>query len=154
MSHRARDWRLGRRTIASLGVAMLSAATAACDSTPYPTGEEFTTTVERGSDGAPGTPPPPAASPVVLDIAIVDGSVQPQNANLRAAVGQPIELRVDSDSVANIDVDGASDRTFAVKPVRDQVFDFSVDDPGTVTIATRQPAHTVATIDVVPQPPR
>lgn len=154
MSSPTRDVTFRRRSAAmsaSLGVILLAAATAGCDSTPYPTGEEFTTTVQGAEPSVPGTSYPPSypdPSPVVLDVDIADGSVQPQNAKLQAGVGQPIELRVDSDAAANIEIEGALDRSFAVKPVADQVFDFTVDNPGTVTVATRQPAQTIATVEI------
>lgn len=154
MRHRPPIDRLAWRATAALAALLLTAATAGCDSTPYPTGEDFTTTVGVGPDGAPTTSLPPNPAPVVVDIDIAGGSVQPQNTILRAAVGQPIELHVDSDSVATIDVDAAADRNFAVKPIEGQVFDFTVNDPGTVTIATRDPAQTVATIEVGAQQAR
>lgn len=161
MGHLVIGYGVARRAIpttAALAAILLAVATAGCDSTPYPTGEEFTTTVQGAEPSVPGTSYPPsypaAEAPVVLDVDIADGSVRPENATLRATVGQRIELRVDSDATANIETEGAVDRSFAVKPVTDQVFDFTVDDPGTVTIATREPAQTIATVEVAPRQPQ
>ncbi|ULE31614.1 hypothetical protein [Mycobacterium sp. IDR2000157661] len=161
MTNPGPEVRVGRRAAAvtaSFAAVLLATATAGCDSTPYPTGDEFTTTVQGAEPSVPGTSYPPSypadPSPVVVDVDIANGSVQPQNATLSATVGQPIELRVDSDAAANIEIEGALNRTFAVKPVADQVFDFTVDDPGSVTITTRQPAQTIATVEVAPRPPQ
>lgn len=129
-------------------VMLLLPAVTACDSTPYPTGENFTTTVQSPPDGVAETLPNTSASPVVIDVDIAERSVRPNNARLTAEVGQRIELRVDSDSIGAIEVDAASDHTYAVAPEEDQIFSFTVADPGTVTIGMRDRTHTIATIEV------
>ena len=123
---------------ASAALVVLFAASA-CDSTPYPEGENYTTTVQS---------PPDGARPAVVDVDITDGSVQPTNASVRADVGQPIELHVDSDTPAEIRVDAPTDQVFAVAPRDGQIFGFTVDEPGTAVVALTDPALTLATIEV------
>ena len=135
--------RAGMPTTVSAAMAaalLLLPAAAACDSTPYPQGENFTTTVQS---------PPDGARPAVVDVDIADGSVQPTNATVRADVGERIELHVDSDAAAEIRVDAGTDRVFAVAPRDDQVFGFTIEAPGTATVALTDPAQTLATIEVV-----
>ncbi|MBB2773871.1 MULTISPECIES: hypothetical protein [Mycolicibacterium] len=125
--------------------AVLVPTTAGCDSTPYPTGENFTTTVQSPPDGAAVASEP---APVVLDIGISDGSVRPMNATVSAAVGQRVELRVDSDKAGRIEVTTDPVQTFDLLPRDDQVFGFTADEPGTVTVEVRDPDRTVATVQV------
>ena len=112
--------------------------------------QNFTTTVQSPPDGAAATPVAPDRSPVMLDVGIVDGSVRPTNAKLSAAVGQRVELRVDSDEAGQIRVTTDPARTFELLPQDDQVFGFTADEPGEVTIEVRNPDRTVATVQVGP----
>jgi hypothetical protein len=140
-----------RQPLAATGLSvamLLLPVAAACDSTPYPTGENFTTTVQSPPDGAAEKLPNSSHSPVVVDIDITEATVRPMNARLIAEVGQRIVLRVDSDSIGAIQVDAESDHSYTVAPKDNQIFSFTAGDPGTVTIGLRDRAHTIATIDV------
>jgi hypothetical protein len=139
-----------RIVAAALSVVLLFPATTGCDSTPYPTVENFTTTVQSPPDGAAATPVAPDRSSVMLDVGIVDGSVRPTNAKLSAAVGQRVELRVDSDEAGQIRVTTDPARTFELLPQDDQVFGFTADEPGEGTLEERNPDRTVATVQVGP----
>lgn len=142
---------VGGKPLAATGssVAMLLLfAVVGCDSTPYPTGEDFTTTMQSPPDGAAETLPSSPDSPVVVDVDIAERSVRPTNAQLNADVGQRIELRVDSDSKGAVLVEGDPDHTFSVAPQENQIFSFTVAEPGTVTIGMRDRPHTIATIEV------
>lgn len=133
--------------IATAVALLLMTGMTACDSTPYPTGESFTTTVATIPDGV-ATASRSTGSPIVLDIRIADGTVTPANAELSAAVGQPIELRVTSDRRDQLRVHTNPERTFPVVPDQHQVFQFSADAPGHVEVDLRDLGRTVATIDV------
>ncbi|WP_286149134.1 hypothetical protein [Mycobacterium sp. IS-1496] len=123
-------------------------ATAACSSTPYPTGENFTTTVQSPPDGAAKTSSAPTPSAVLIDIDISNGAVEPRNATLTAAVGQRVELRVDSDAEGRIHIGTNPAQTFNVAARDDQVFGFTADEPGAVTVVLIEPDRTVATVQV------
>ncbi len=109
-----------------------------------------------GDDGAtPGTADDTTTSggpqqPLVIDITIADGEVDPAGQSLEATVGQPIELHVDSDADDEVHVHSSPEHEYEVKPGDDQVFTFSIDQPGEVEIETHETGVVIAEVSVTP----
>ncbi len=87
---------------------------------------------------------------VVLDITIANGDVSPAGTTVEAKVGQPIELRVDSDAADELHVHSNPEHEFEVKPADGQVFTFTVQQPGQVEIETHETGVVVAELVVTP----
>jgi hypothetical protein len=99
-----------------------------------------------GSDASDAAPAPPAQ--LIIDVTIADGSATPSNADLEAAVGQPIVLRVDSDAADELHIHAVPEHSFEVEPRSGQSFQFSVDVPGRVAVELHELNRTIATIEV------
>ncbi|WP_370331297.1 hypothetical protein [Mycolicibacterium hippocampi] len=87
-------------------------------------------------------------APLVIDITVEGGEVTPTNVMHEAAVGQPIELRVDSDSADELHVHSTPEHTFDVGVGPGQTYRFTVDMPGRVDVELHDLHKTVATIQV------
>lgn len=87
-----------------------------------------------------------SADQAVLDVTIEGGSVTPTNEQLQAAVGQPIVLRVDSDTADELHVHSTPEHTFPVAAQQGQTFEFTVDMPGRVDVELHNSHTTIATI--------
>lgn len=85
---------------------------------------------------------------LVIDIAIEGGAVTPVNARFQAAVGEPIELRVNSDMTDELHVHSTPEHSFDVGIGPAQTFRFTVEVPGRVDIELHELHKTVATIQV------
>jgi len=85
---------------------------------------------------------------LVVDVTIEGGEVTPTNAQLRAAVGQPIVIRVDSDTADELHVHSTPEHNFDIGVGPGQSFQFTVDMPGRVDVELHQLHKTVATIQV------
>jgi hypothetical protein len=85
---------------------------------------------------------------LVIDMTIKGGSVTPTNAQLQAAVKEPIVIRVDSDAADELHVHSNPEHKFnvAVKPM--QSFQFAVDVPGKVDVELHHLNRIIATIAV------
>ncbi|PND54410.1 hypothetical protein CRM90_28170 [Mycobacterium sp. ENV421] len=83
-----------------------------------------------------------------IPIQIRDGKISPLNAQLDAAVGQPITLRVDSDIDEELHVHSVPEHEYEVLPKPGQVFTFTIDVPGQVAIELHHADKTVATLIV------
>lgn len=108
-----------------------------------------------GDSGAGGASPMPSMSDaqappqrLIVDVAIQDGQVTPTNAQLSAAVGEPIVLRVDSDSPDELHVHSTPEHSFDVAAGSGQSFQFTVDMPGRVDVELHELHKTIATIQV------
>ena len=119
------------------------------------------TSDEGGADTTAAQSNPPAATasptegvdsaqpaPLVIDITIEGGEVTPTNVAREAGVGQPIELRVDSDSADELHVHSTPEHTFDVGVGPGQTYRFTVDMPGRVDVELHELHKTVATIQV------
>lgn len=119
------------------------------------------TSDEGGANTTAAQSSPPAASvsptatsdavqpaPLVIDIKIEGGEVTPTNVTHEAAVGQPIELRVDSDRADELHVHSTPEHTFDVGVGPGQTYRFTVDMPGRVDVELHELHKTVATIQV------
>ena len=89
--------------------------------------------------------------PVVLDVTIADGEVNPAGKQLEASVGQKIELRVTSDAADELHVHSSPMHEFEIKPGgREQVFTFTIEQPGQVEIETHETATVISELVVRP----
>ncbi len=91
-----------------------------------------------------------ATAATVIDIAIADGVVTPTNAEVQAAVGQPIVLQVSSDAADSLHVHSTPEQSFEVQARPGQRFEFSVQVPGRVDVELHNLHRTVVTIEVMP----
>ena len=102
----------------------------------------------------PATDPTEESSPepVVVDITIENGEVSPVGEEVEASVGQPIELRVDSDSADDLHIHSKPEQEFEVEadPGTEQLFEFTVDVPGQVDVESHETATTIVTLVVQP----
>lgn len=112
-----------------------------------------------GSTEEPAAPSAATAAPalsdqqapperVVIDVTIAGGQVTPVNQQVRAAVKQPIVIRVTSDTEDELHVHASPEHTFAVKPESLQSFQFEVQVPGKVDVELHHLNRVVATITV------
>jgi heme/copper-type cytochrome/quinol oxidase subunit 2 len=85
---------------------------------------------------------------LVFDVRISNGNVTPADAELKAKVGQPIQVRVNSDAVDELHVHSVPDHKFQVEAKPNQIFQFTVDVPGQVEVELHKLDRTVATIQV------
>ncbi|MFC3962056.1 hypothetical protein [Nocardia jiangsuensis] len=83
---------------------------------------------------------------VVIAVRLAAGTVTPDDTRVEAAVGQPIELVVDSDTSDELHVHADPDHTFEVEPAAGQRFSFTVGVPGRVEVELHEAGRTVATI--------
>ncbi|MET0315300.1 MAG: hypothetical protein ABW188_00625 [Rhodococcus fascians] len=86
----------------------------------------------------------------VIDVTITGGDISPTNERLDAVVGEPITLRVNSDTTDELHIHSVPDHTFEVEAKADQTFEFTVDVPGSVAIELHHADRTVATLAVRP----
>lgn len=137
------------RTIwAAVGVVMVVSACGTTQSgSPASTSPATATSPAAGAAGS--TEPAAPAGPT-LDITIAGGTVTPTNAQLDAAVGQPITLTVTSDAADELHVHAVPEASFEVQPGADQTFEFTVDVPGRVEVELHELHRTVVTVQVRP----
>jgi len=136
-------------------VAALVSVTAACgdsgdDSGGSGAGGDSPSTTSQAPPSTRDSAEPPGDDAVVLDITIADGAVTPAGESVEATVGQPIELRVDSDAAEELHVHSNPEHAFEVQPGNGQVFTFSVQQPGQVEIETHETGVVVAELVVRP----
>ncbi|WP_236077485.1 hypothetical protein [Rhodococcus sp. P1Y] len=135
------------RSIAALLVAATLGIAPAC-STSEPGGD-----VDSASSAATSTPQSPseASEPgLVLDVAIEAGTVSPVNERFDAVVGELVTLRVDSDAEDELHIHSVPEHSFDVTAASGQIFEFTVDVPGTVAIELHHSGKTVANLVVRP----
>lgn len=125
-------------------VTVLSACgtTESGDQAPASTAASVSSEVSATSPAAPAGP--------TLDITIAGGTVTPTNAELDAAVGQPITLNVTSDAADELHVHAVPEASFEVEPTAGQSFEFTVEVPGRVEVELHELHRTVVTIQVRP----
>lgn len=98
------------------------------------------------SSAAATAAPQAGQQALVIPVRLAGGAVTPDDTRLEAAVGQPIELVVDSDTGDELHVHSTPDHTFEVKPAAGQRFSFTVAVPGRVEIELHDAGRTVATV--------
>jgi hypothetical protein len=88
-----------------------------------------------GSASTVDRPPAPTTpGPVVLDVRIINGDVEPRGARLNVKVGQPVTLAVRSDVDEEIHVHSDPEQSFKVKAGKQQRFTFAVRRAGKVAV--------------------
>lgn len=85
---------------------------------------------------------------LVIDVNVSGGNVTPTNGEFKAKVGEPIQLRVNSDVADELHVHSVPDHTFPVEAKPNQMFRFTADVPGRVEVELHKLDRTVATIQV------
>ena len=134
-------------------VAALSLGVAGCGDDGDDASDTETTTTsspDEPSDSASEPSDEPDDDAVVLDITIADGEVTPAGETVEAKVGQPIELRVDSDAEDELHVHSNPEHEFEVKAADGQDFTFTIEQPGQVEIETHETGVVVAELVVTP----
>lgn len=126
------------------------AATAAllaggCGASTGPVKSTSTPATVNPSDMSNNQAPP---KQLVIDVTIKGGNVTPTNAQLQAAVKEPIVIRVNSDATDELHVHSTPDHTFNVEAKPMQSFQFSIDVPGKVDVELHHLDRTIATITV------
>ncbi|MEV0245645.1 hypothetical protein AB0H76_03540 [Nocardia sp. NPDC050712] len=95
-------------------------------------------------------PPATTGGETTVAIRIAGRTVQPTNGRAEARVGQPIVLKVDSDTADELHVHSDPAHTFAVEPRAGQEFRFTVTVPGQVEVELHEAGKTVTTLQVRP----
>lgn len=117
-----------------------------CSSQPPDRPEE---TAQPAPSGVPTlTDQQAAPERVLLDVTIAGGQVTPTNQQLQARVGEPILIRVTSDTPDELHVHATPEHSFEVKPGPAQTFQFTVEVPGKVDVELHEAHRVVATIAV------
>ncbi len=125
------------------------AADAASPTAPAPT----TTTHSRpGASAEPSaTTERPDQDTVEVEIEIEDGEVSPAGAQVDAAVGDEVQLQVDSDTLEELHVHSApTEHDYAIRAKRGQEFSFTVEQPGQFDVELHESGVLVAQLVVRP----
>jgi hypothetical protein len=101
-------------------------------------------TVSPSDMSNPQAPP----TELVIDVSISGGKVTPTNQQLKAAVHEPIIVKINSDAEDELHVHSTPDHKFKVDPKSGQSFQFTVDVPGNVDVELHKADKTIATIAV------
>lgn len=101
-------------------------------------------TVNPSDMGNPQAPP----TQLVIDVSISGGKVNPTNQQLKAALHEPIIVKINSDAQDELHVHSTPDHKFKVEPTSGQSFQFTVDVPGNVDVELHKADKTIATIAV------
>jgi len=133
------------RCAAVTGAAMLF-LTVGCSSAS----DTGSSTAATSSAAEASTVADPQPVGTVIDVTITGGDISPTNERLDAVVGEPITLRVNSDTTDELHIHSVPDHTFEVEAKADQTFEFTVDVPGSVAIELHHADRTVATLAVRP----
>ncbi|OZD60320.1 hypothetical protein CH263_21970 [Rhodococcus sp. 06-1059B-a] len=133
------------RCAAVTGAAMLFLAVGC--SSASDTGSSTAATSSAAEESSVADPQPAGT---VIDVTIMGGDISPTNERLDAVVGEPITLRVNSDTTDELHIHSVPDHTFEVEAKADQTFEFTVDVPGSVAIELHHADRTVATLAVRP----
>ena len=109
-------------------------------------------TLASCGDDADRAPSGSSDEPVVVEITIEGGEVSPVGEEVEARVGQPIELRVTSDTADELHVHSDPEEEFDVEPdpIADQVFTFTVEVPGQLEVESHEAGVTIVTLVVQP----
>lgn len=112
-------------------------------------GDVSTSSAAQGSTAAPQLSDQQAPpNRLVVQVAIKGGKVTPTNAQLKASVGQPIVVQIDSDAADQLHVHSNPEHEFTVEPKTNQSFQFTVEVPGKVDVELHELNRTIATIAV------
>ena len=136
---------VGRRLVATSSVAAVAVFLAACGQDNSEAAPPSPSAIATGP--APISGPPEA---LVVEMVIKGGTVTPTNARMQGTVGEPIVLRVDSDTTDELHVHSVPEHSFTVEPRSGQEFQFRTEVPGNVEIELHDLNQVVATVQVGP----
>jgi len=119
-----------------------------------PTASDPTTTAQP----RPGVSPGPSAETerpdedaVEVEIEIEDGEVSPAGVQVDAAIGDEVQLEVDSDTLEELHVHTApTEHEYAVRAKSGQEFSFTVEQPGQFDVELHESGVLVAQLVVRP----
>ncbi len=104
-----------------------------------------------GDSSAGDTAASDERAPVVVDITIANGQVNPDAADVDVAVGEQVQLRVDSDAVDELHVHSApEEQEFEVAAAEGQTFEFVAEQPGQFDVELHSSDTLVARLVVRP----
>lgn len=133
----------GRRYLAAVGVVFVCATTGCGDSTESgPARSSVAATIASDTVVLPDG--------LVIEVTIANGSIAPTNERIEAVVGEPVTVRIDSDTRDELHVHSVPDHTFDVVARQGQTFEFVVDVPGQVALELHDSGRTIATLLVRP----
>ncbi|GAC1410052.1 MAG: hypothetical protein NVS4B6_32140 [Mycobacterium sp.] len=130
--------------IALTAAAMLTAACGGSNGGGNAASSSQPSTVSPSDMSNPQAPP----NQLVIDVSIAGGKVNPTNQQLKAALHEPIIVRINSDAEDELHVHSTPDHKFKVEPKSGQSFQFTVDVPGKVDVELRKADKIIATIAV------
>lgn len=114
-----------------LAAVLLVAAVAACSGSAPKSGESDTN---------------PSASPVVLDVTIIDGHVSPRGARVNLKVGEPLTLAIRSDVDEEIHIHSDPQQDVKVDGGKQKRVTFTAERPGKVAVEVHHLGVVVAEI--------
>jgi plastocyanin len=100
--------------------------------------------------GCGGSDTSATSKPVMVDIAVKDGAVQPQGDRVDVKVGQKVTLHITSDADEEIHVHSEPEHEYAVGPGDDVEKSFTVDTPGQVAVEAHHIDVTIVQLVVRP----
>jgi hypothetical protein len=105
--------------------------------------------------GSESSSPSPGASaapdkPVLVEVTIRQGSIEPQGERIEVAVGQDVMIRVMSDAAEQIHVHSEPEHTYRVTPGELLEETFSIDKPGQVAVEAHEFGVTIVQLVVRP----
>jgi len=104
-------------------------------------GSDDTDTV-GGTDGSGGS-----ADPVVIEVTVADGDVDPKGDRIQVGTGQEIVLDVTADTSGTLHVHANPEESFDFEE-GEQEFTLTIDQPGVVEVETHDPDLIVAQLQV------
>ncbi len=91
--------------------------------------------------------PPSDPDPVVIEITVQDGTVEPSGERVDVAVGQPVELVVTSDSSGGIHVHSEPEHQLEYGEGT-TTLPLTIDKPGVVDVEAHDPAQVIVQLEV------
>ena len=85
--------------------------------------------------------------PVVVDITIADGEVDPNGDRVDAGVGQPIDLVVTSDEPGTLHLHADPEQEFAFE-AGTETFEIQIDRPGVVAVESHELDQVIVQLEI------
>jgi hypothetical protein len=94
-----------------------------------------------------GEDQPTSEEPVVVDITVEDGVIEPSGERIDVGAGQPIDLVVTADEPGSIHVHSDPEQEFAYE-AGTETFPIQIDRPGVVEVESHDPAQIIVQLEV------